>query len=50
MLSELEAPSKELTGWEDRFLESITTQWDERHWLSDDQFRTLERIYTEKTA
>lgn len=49
MLSELESPSKQLTDWEENFLESVAGQYAERRYLSDRQFEVLERIYTEKT-
>lgn len=50
MLRELESPSKTLTSWEEKFLESINTQWQDREWLSERQMEILERIYAEKTA
>ena len=50
MLREFESPSKTLTSWEEKFLESINTQWQDREWLSERQMEILERIYAEKTA
>lgn len=49
-LKELESPSKKLTDWEERFLESIAGQFEERGTLSDKQFEVLENLYAEKTA
>jgi hypothetical protein len=49
MIAELEHPSKPLTTWEESFVESVTDQWERRHWLSDRQLEILERIYAEKT-
>ena len=37
-----------LTDWEVWFVESVSDQWDRRHWLSDKQKEILERIYVEK--
>lgn len=50
MLRELESPSRTLTSWEEKFLESINTQWQDREWLSERQMEILERIYAETTA
>jgi len=49
MLDALETPSKELTKWEQQFLESIADQFDRTQTLSDKQFDILDRIYAEKT-
>ena len=49
MLQTLESPSKELTKWEENFLESITEQFQKRQSLSERQYEILERIYAEKT-
>ena len=48
-LSALETPSRELTKWEQSFVESLTEQFAERGRVSDRQFEILEAIYTEKT-
>jgi hypothetical protein len=48
MLQDLEIPSKELTKWEQSFIESITDQWERQNNLTDLQFETLEQIYKEK--
>lgn len=50
MLQDLETPSKELTKWEEGFIESITDQFNRTFNLSERQFEILERIYAEKTA
>ena len=49
MLSALEAPVRDLSAWEENFVESVTEQWKEKHWLSERQQEILERIYSEKT-
>lgn len=49
MLDALQTPSKELTKWEENFLESLAEQFETRGTLSDRQFEILDRIYTEKT-
>lgn len=49
MLEALETPSKELTKWEENFLESLAEQFEKRGTLSDRQFEILDRIHTEKT-
>lgn len=41
--------SKNLSKWEEDFMESITDQFDRRGLLSDRQEEILERIYAEKT-
>ncbi len=50
MLSALESPSRELTKWEEQFIESLTEQFEERGHLSERQMEILERVYAEKTA
>jgi hypothetical protein len=50
MFHALESPNKDLTEWEENFLESISKQFDQRGTLSDKQFEILDRIYAEKTA
>jgi hypothetical protein len=49
MLHALESPHKDLTEWEENFLESIAKQFDRSGSLSDKQFEILDRIYAEKT-
>ena len=49
MLQSLEAPVKELTKWEENFLESIADQFQQKGSLSDRQFEILDKIYGEKT-
>jgi hypothetical protein len=50
MLDSLKTPSRELTKWEEDFIESIDEQFTERSSLSEKQFEILERIYAEKTS
>jgi hypothetical protein len=51
MLDSLETPSRELTKWEDDFVESLREQFSSsRSRLSERQLEILERIYAEKTA
>lgn len=50
MIEELEHPYKTLTAWEEKFWLSVALQWGAKHWISEKQFETLERIYAEKTA
>lgn len=50
MLSALDTPSRELTEWEETFLESVREQFEQRWRLSERQAEILERIYAEKTA
>lgn len=50
MLHELESPSKELTDWEEKFIESVTDQFDSKGWLSDRQLEILDKIYAVKTS
>lgn len=49
-LEALESPCRDLTKWEQDFIESVGNQFAERRTLSDRQFEILERIYAEKTA
>lgn len=49
MFVALETPSKDLTEWEEQFLESILKQFTQKGTLSDKQFEILDRIYAEKT-
>ncbi len=48
-LDKVSTEGKELTKWEEDFIESITEQFAKRGSLSDKQEEILERIYTEKT-
>jgi uncharacterized membrane-anchored protein len=50
MLDSLKTPSRELTKWEEDFIESVDEQFTERGSLSERQFEILERVYAEKTA
>lgn len=40
---------RELTTWEEEFVESVASQLERRGSLSQAQTNTLERIYAEKT-
>ena len=40
---------RNLTKWEEDFMESITEQFKTRNWISDKQEEILERIYADKT-
>jgi hypothetical protein len=43
-------PCRELTPWEEHFVESVSVQLELRGSLSPKQVATLERIYAAKTA
>ena len=49
LLNALETPLKDLTKWEENFLESVSDQFQRTRDLSDRQLEVLDRIYTEKT-
>lgn len=40
---------KELTDWEEKFIDSVTKQFEKNGILTDKQFEIVERIYEEKT-
>lgn len=40
---------RDLTKWEDDFMESVTEQFEERGTVSDKQEEIIERIYADKT-
>ena len=50
MLEALQTPVKDLTKWEENFLESVTEQFESRRSLSDRQFEILDELYNEKTG
>jgi hypothetical protein len=50
MLTALESPRKELSKWEEDFLDSVRDYFERRRVLTERQADMLERIYTEKTA
>lgn len=50
MFNELETPSRELTEWEDKFIESVKESFEKYGNLTDKQFDVLDRIYSEKTS
>lgn len=49
MLNVLETPRKQLTKWEEDFVESVKEQFEERGTLTDKQVEVLEKICKEKT-
>ena len=48
-LDVLEAEGRNLTKWEEDFVDSVKGQREDGRHLSDRQFEILERIYSEKT-
>lgn len=40
---------KNLSSWEEEFMESLTEKFENRGWISEKQEEVLERIYSEKT-
>lgn len=50
MFQALDTPSKDLTKWEENFLESISEQFEQSKSLSERQLEILQRIYDEKTS
>ena len=40
--------ARNLTQWENNFIESVNDDWTNRGWLSDAQYEKLEEIYMEK--
>lgn len=50
MIEELNHPFKTLTSWEEKFHLSVALQWGAKHWISEKQFETLERLYADKTS
>lgn len=48
-LKALESPRRELTAWENDFVESVSDQFTQQGSISDKQETILERIYAEKT-
>lgn len=50
MIEELKHPYKTLSAWEERFWLSIALQWGAKHYITEKQFETLERLYSEKTV
>jgi hypothetical protein len=45
----LEIQVKNLSKWEEDFIDSIKEQWQDRRSLSERQEEILERIYSERT-
>jgi len=50
MLEALKTPVKELSKWEENFLESVAEQFEPRHSLSERQYEILDNLYSEKTG
>jgi hypothetical protein len=50
MLEALKTPVKELSKWEENFLESVAEQFETRHSLSERQYEILDNLYSEKTG
>ncbi len=50
MIEELKHPLKTLTAWEEKFRLTVALQWGAKHWISEKQFQTLEKLYAEKTS
>ena len=48
MLTELEAPARELSNWEEAFISSLTESINGEFDLSDRQMEILKKIYTDK--
>jgi hypothetical protein len=49
MLEALETPHKELSKWEEGFLDNLRDRRSRGSMLTDSQFEHLEKIYAEKT-
>lgn len=48
MLNDLKNPSKDLSRWEESFIESLCDQWDSTEHLSERQIEKLEEIHGAK--
>jgi uncharacterized membrane-anchored protein len=48
LLEKLDTPRKELTKWEENFIQSITEQFMAKGYLSERQLEILEKIVLEK--
>lgn len=48
MLNELETPLRDLTDWEQRFVEDVTHQFEMGYTLTNRQMSKLTEIYKEK--
>ena len=49
MITTIQEEGRNLTDWEENFIESIADQFETRGTVSDRQEEILERIYSEKT-
>jgi hypothetical protein len=47
-IARVNSEGRNLTEWEQSFMESVTDQMDRQRHLSERQIEILERIYTEK--
>lgn len=45
LVSLVEADDRRLTQWEKDFIPSISEQWSRKRWLSDDQKKSLGKIW-----
>ncbi len=45
----LNEATKQLTEWEQSFLESVQSQMMKSKWISSDQLKIVERLYADKT-
>lgn len=48
-LEQIRINGRNLTKWEEDFVDSVAEQFSEKRWISDKQENILERIYSEKT-
>ena len=48
-LTVIEEEGRDLSKWEEDFIESLREQWDRGRWMSERQREILERIYADQT-
>lgn len=48
-INTVQLSGRDLSKWEQDFMESIQDQFERKKWISDKQEEILERIYSEKT-
>lgn len=48
-INTVQEEGRNLSKWEQDFMESIQDQWERRKFITDRQEEILERIYSEKT-
>ena len=46
----LNLPDKKLNDWQQKFIQSVAEQWEEKAWISEKQLIILEDIYARKTS